>query len=194
MSRLASSEARAEARRLRDAGLSLREIAERVGFSHVSVAKWLAVPEAVDVPPAVVAPAPLLSPLDVTPDGAEPLDLASTLEFVKESMRNSRNIADEARKVGNFSAAQRATRDVAAFSAIVARLEKQAVADEGSVRYSREDIDRAIAGVRERVASLVARGLRCQDCGRKLAASWGGVDAAKLATIGVDDTGEEKRS
>lgn len=170
----------AEAQRLRRAGLSLREVAKQVGASHVTVRKWCEVAETDDEAPTspTAATAPL-SPPEIPTFEAVPL--ADSLEFVRTAMRQSFEIAHKAKDVGNYSASQRASRDVAMFAAVAARLEKQHASEGDTMRLSRADIDAATASAMTKLKALNDRGgLRCCDCDRALSISFGGMTVAEI--------------
>ena len=178
-----TDEKREEIARLCRAGLPLREIAARVGCSHVTVAKWIeraaaaekAAPEAApryaglerDEPEPSPAPAPV-PPLDDVP-------LDASIDYVRRALRESFENAKTSRETGNTNGAQKSLRDVAMLSAIAARLEKQQKEGVETHSMTKDEIDAQREKIRERVAAYQARGLRCADCGRALAASWAGI-------------------
>lgn len=161
---------------LNRAGCSLRQVAEEIGCSHVTVRKALA------AQPEAVAPAPAEPPTPgapITPGAPEPEE--SQLDFARRCARESNALAKEARAAGNFAAAQKASRDTAQYSAIIARLEKAANEAEGGHRWTNADLARAASLTTERVKKLCERPLLCSECSRALSIVWGlGEDAASL--------------
>jgi hypothetical protein len=76
--------------------------------------------------------------------------------------------------VGNSAEAQRCTRTAAGLTPVLARLERDQRDDADVLRLDRGDIEKAMRGVRERVAAILARGeLRCADCSRALSVRFG---------------------
>jgi hypothetical protein len=162
---------RAEIVRLRRSGLALREIARRVGCSHTVVSKWLARAE----PEPEPEPDPVTAVTDIAPD--------DPIAFLERSMRESYELAQEAKAVGNHTASQKCMRDITNFSAVLARMRTQANADADAdaERYSKKEIEDAFDSVRERVAAALDRPLLCAQCSRALSASFGGYSADAVA-------------
>lgn len=161
-----------EAQRLRATGVSLRDIAAQLGVSHSTVRRAL---QAVTVAPADESPEPSPrepEPLDLeTPDEPEgPVDEVTYLRALRERFLG---LSARCEAKGNLSAAQRAARDGAALSPVIARLERSR-RDEGDVfRLSRSEIEDAYKGIVEKFQMAMAeRGeLRCADCERRLSAT-----------------------
>lgn len=163
--------AKAEAIKAVQQGGSHTDAARRAGVTRSTVQRWC---KEAGISPGGVRAEPPAEP----DEGAEPEgEDQSTLDFVRGLMRRARHTAEESRAVGNYGAAQRSVRDAAQLATVVARLEKQAQAAGEGQRYSTQEINAAIEGLRERVfEALKNRPLTCAECGRKLAARMAGVE------------------
>ena len=151
-------------RELAATGMSARAIGRDVGLSHVTVSKLLRADSR--KPPQGEAAVPADKTAEPTPD-------ESHLDFARRCMRESQAIARAARAAGNFAAAQKASRDTAQYAAIVARLERTAIAEADLLRFSRAQIDEAMAALVDRVAAMCDRPLLCASCSRALSVEWG---------------------
>jgi hypothetical protein len=165
---------RAEAERLIRTGMSNLEISRAVKISDGSVRNIRkrsgADTHVADVAQAVPAPAP--EPAPAPPTAAPPKRTsdaqADTLARAKDLFEKSMAIAEQAQQDGNHQAAQRATRDAGQHAILIARLEKAKAENQDAVVIPREEIGRAMQGVRDRVRTLADVHLLCPGCGREM--------------------------
>jgi methylase of polypeptide subunit release factors len=164
---------RETAERLIGAGMNNLQISARLEISEGSVRnirKKLEASKAAHAP--TIAPA-VPSPQEPPPAPAKrtkrvPDAHADTLTRARELFEKSMAIADEATEDGNHQAAQRATRDAGAHAILIARLEKAKTDTQDSVVIPREEVQRLVQSVRERVRTLADVPLLCPDCGRQM--------------------------
>jgi transposase-like protein len=156
-------------------GRSLADVGREFEVNPMTVARWRDL-AAVLPPPIekrvekILAETQPEAPLEETFDS-----LAAT----RRMLRNAQELAAQAQREGNFTAAQRAMRDAAELMRLVARLEKIETADEDVLRISRAEIAQARESVFARLETLRARGLRCPQCDRELSIEWGNSHAEK---------------
>jgi hypothetical protein len=162
-------------------GISNREIARRVGMSHVSVAKVLK-----RTPPPLEVPAHMRAPAPVPPADDAPADDAPAIEQARYLMREAREALRAANTMGDSQLAQRQTRNAAFLMNVLARLERDEDANAGGFHITAEEVARTEATIDSRIKALSERlvpgpaapgGIRCTDCGRALSIAWG-TDAA----------------
>lgn len=166
----------AEAVRLVKAGNSLREVADAAGVSHMSVARWVkdATPAPAGVPADVKARAQrLVKKADAVapPPPVDPMagvDENDSLAFAKAQRRAYLQAAAAAQAEGSHAAAQRAHRDAAQMSILIARLEKAQAAEGDEVRIPRAELERAEAEIEARLLTLTGGPVLCGECRRKL--------------------------
>jgi hypothetical protein len=114
---------------------------------------------------------------DSAPDATEVPTLSdNSLERARAMQAELYSNANEAKAVGNYSAAQRSMRDAVGLAPIIARLEKAESGDADVLRVSRAEIDAAMASHRSKTAALLARPLLCAHCGRALSLEWASKD------------------
>jgi hypothetical protein len=107
---------------------------------------------------------------DEAPLEINPADLVAS----QQSMINTLlKLADDAKKVGNVTAAQRAMRDAQGAMTVLARLKRDLSGDADVLKISRAEIDDAMASVTARAWQLTQRPFVCQECGRKVSIAWG---------------------
>ena len=179
----------AETLKLLAAGVSLADAAEVAGVSASAVRKWAHARKkaALDAglasarrgeikpmgdfakyvdsspPPAHMAPPAPVEAVEVGDDLA-----AGFRGIMNRALK--RSAAAEA--AGNFSAAQKDSRDAVATAAIIARVEKQSAP--GSISVTAAQFAASEADLDARLAALAEReGLRCADCNRALSVAWG---------------------
>jgi hypothetical protein len=163
MSKRLSRDEEAEIRALHASGFSARALARQIGCSHTTVQNVLRAGAAAAPPPSPPGDA------EEFPSGA-PDDL---LDFARQMMRDSQRLASDARGVGNFAAAQKASRDSAAYLVIIARLQKAKGEDGDVVRVPRAAIADMMGTIRARVEAILDRPLLCAHCSRELSIEWG---------------------
>lgn len=100
-----------------------------------------------------------------------------TVAALRRLYRELQTTAAKARSVGNMSVAQRALRDAGALFNTIVRAEKMAAAADGSIHFTRAEIEDAKAAFRARVDALLAQPLTCAACGAELRALWASEDA-----------------
>ena len=115
--------------------------------------------------------------------GSDDGDDASLYERTLRMMKRAEARAVRAEADGNHSAAQRAQRDAATLMPVLARLEAARRAGADGVTFTREELEKARASVRARVAALASDlertgGISCAHCGRSI----------RLALARGDDT------
>lgn len=150
-------------------GSSHREIAERIGVSHVTVGKYLRgagvsrnAGGRAEVPPPAETPAP-------DPSEAPP----AAIEIVRELISKSRAEFRSATELGNANAARHFARTAAGLMPVLARLEREQNQDEHVLRIPRTEIAEAMGSVREKLAAIASRPLLCAHCSRQLSVEWG---------------------
>jgi hypothetical protein len=104
-----------------------------------------------------------------------------TLEAMRRTIVDLMRRGHAAEQVGNHAAAVTATKAAGELQNNLARLEAGQKEDAERFSMTRAEIDAQREKIRERVTAYQARGLRCEDCGRVLAAQWGGIDVATFA-------------
>lgn len=97
---------------------------------------------------------------------------ADALTTVRAAIVRLQALEREARAAGNFSAAQRALRDIGAAVTVAARLEKEAHGSTFALRLTEHELAEARARLDERVKALTAAPLLCENCGRELRVRW----------------------
>jgi transcriptional regulator with XRE-family HTH domain len=176
---------RAEVHALKRAGLSLREIAKRVGYSRPTITAVLTEPDPAlfQVPPAHMAP-PAAADQEVD---APPAD-APALDQVRFLIAQARAGLTDALAVGNSGLAQRQTRNAAALMSVLARLERTAADESDAVRISAAEAKQIQAQLFERMRAHLERPLLCAECNRKLSVRWGteGLDAPEGTDPGAN--------
>jgi hypothetical protein len=190
------------ARERRATGLSLPAIAaEMAKLGHpvtaMTISRWLADPSkpkevrgpkrkaAAQRPGAAMAARkPPSDPPAPVADGAAG---GTTLDVLRRQLKLTLDDC-EANRVINPKLAQQLGRDAASLANTIARLEKGEEDDSDQLRFSRRDIDQAMAGLLERIAAAaerckVAGGLLCARCSREL--------SVDLGTGGVGSVGSD---
>lgn len=160
---------RAEVHALKRAGLSLREIAKRVGISRPTITAALKEPD----PALFQAPAHMASPAVPELDADEPPADAPVLDQVRFLIAQARSGLTVALTVGDSNLAQRQTRNAAQLMNLLARLERTAADESEAVRISATEAKQIQAQLFERFAALRERPLLCTECNRKLSVRWG---------------------
>lgn len=129
--------------------------------------------------PAPSTPAPALppaatpDPLDEEPVYAElPADWDAE-SFCRQAAEDARRTAYVARASGDFRTASKAARDAASLANVLARLEANARNDRNVVTFTREELERGAALVKERLLAQAAElkangGLVCCRCSEEL--------------------------
>jgi hypothetical protein len=148
-------------------GLSNRAIGRALNSNHVTIAKVLAEGAPASPLPAHMQPAhaPLAPP--------EAPDDAPALQVVRELLSEARRQFAHATAVGNSTEAQRYARTASGLMPVLARLERDERDDDGAIRISRVELEKARASVRARYAALRSRPLQCATCARALSVSMG---------------------
>ncbi|HYQ00003.1 MAG TPA: helix-turn-helix domain-containing protein [Polyangiaceae bacterium] len=160
---------RAEVHVLKRAGLSLREIAKRVGYSRPTITAVLKESD----PAEFQAPAHMAPP--AAPDqevDAPPAD-APALDQVRFLIAQARAGLTDALAVGDSALAQRQTRNAAALMSVLARLERTAADESDAVRISSAEAKQIRAQLFERLSAHLDRPILCTECNRKLSVRWG---------------------
>lgn len=161
---------KAEIRRLAAEGQSHRKIAEKVGVSHVTVGKVLKEP----LPNALSQHLRNRPPATPPPEASEePADDAPALVQVRYLVSEAREQIRKANAIGDSQLAQRQVRNAAYLSNVLARLEKVEAADSDLLRFSKREIDQAMASLLERVRAVCDRPLLCAECSRQLSVDLG---------------------
>jgi hypothetical protein len=164
----------AEAVRLVRAGTSLRDVAEAAGVSYATIKRWA---DAAPPPEATAAAADVKARarklVDRTPAEPPPVDPMAgvdendSLAFARAQRRAYLLAAKQAQAEGSHAVAQRAHRDAAQMSILIARLEKQAQ-DGDAITISRADLERAKATIDARILALTSGPIFCGECRKKL--------------------------
>lgn len=149
-------------------GMSIRDAATQHGVPKSTVGRWAKLLEADAPEPTPILPAPKAPSPEDPPDAS-----TDALTATRTLHRQTISLAEEARRVGNVGAAQRAMRDAAALVTVIARLEKAERQDGDVLRISRAEIVAAQIRQRERLRALLERPLLCAHCGRALSVDWG---------------------
>lgn len=182
-----------EALRLLGVGNSSRTVAEQIRkrfrrpCSEAAVRKWARdadidkAPESAPESAAPIRDSEDAAPLDPVNGADAPAlsesddadDDASLYDRTLRMMKRAEARAKRAEADGNHSAAQRAQRDAATLMPVLARLDAQRKAGADGVTFAREDLEKARASVRARVAALAADlertgGIVCSSCGRRI--------------------------
>lgn len=161
-------------------GVSLRDAAQTAGVSEGAVRQWIKkgkrLPSGTVAPPAFPSAPPIPDHM-APPTPAEPaVEVGNDMVAGVRAMMNralQRSAAAEA--AGNFSSAQRDSRDAAAMATVLARLTRSEAEDRDVIRVTAVDIAAADADLTARLAAHIERGgvLRCADCSRALSVAWG---------------------
>lgn len=185
MNRTISDETRAEVERLLDTGMSnlaiarqLTERGTRISEGSVRLIKKTRNVVKASAPersvPARVEPEP--EPVsEPAPEADETLTRAlsssagqSTLQRTRALFEKATRLVEKAEKDGNHTAAQRAMRDCGQYAILIARLEKAEAETKDTIALSKEDIDRGLKGLSDKLQTLASVPLTCSECGRAL--------------------------
>lgn len=124
--------------------------------------------------PSIEAPAPLpdhMAPPTPPPEAVEVgHDLVGT---VRAMLTRTLTRSAAAEGAGNYTAAQRDSRDAAALVTVLARLTRSEAEESEVLRISRSEIADLEHSMRERVAAILNRPLLCAHCSRELSVAWG---------------------
>jgi hypothetical protein len=167
-----TEEQRAEAIRLLRTGMSNIEVGKQTGMSEGSVRLLKKTMALESAPPAAVAPveapAPKPAPAAVAPVEAPAPVVLDSLGRARQLQSKAFALAEAAERDGNHTAAARALRDAGAQALLIARLEKAAALTQDAITLPREEIERAVHNVKERLQTLANVPLTCPDCGREM--------------------------
>lgn len=154
-------------------GLKTRAIADQLGVSHVSVARWLKeAPAVAPAPPLKAAPAPEAPPPAEAEAAAPAAGMAGALADLRGLLTELRGALRLAKDAGHHAAAASAMGSMARLMPVLARLEKTQAEEKDAMRVSLADIEQAGREVDALFDAYDSRPLHCADCGRKLSISW----------------------
>lgn len=155
------------------AGCSLRDAAETLGVTEGTIRAWKK--RGGGSPPAATAPAETvpdhMAPPTPPPEAVEVgHDLVGS---VRAMLNRTLTRSAAAEGAGNYTAAQRDSRDAAALVTVLARLSRSEAEDAEVLRISRVEIGELKVSLTERVAAILNRPLLCAHCSRALSVAWG---------------------
>jgi hypothetical protein len=165
---------KAEALRLLSVGVTTREAQaqlKRRFREHVGEGTLRAWAKAADAaPPASEGPPPPTAPAPPATVAPAPQDV---YEHTRTQLATSIQRAEEASAIGNYTAAQRFSKQIVDYTLLLARLDKERRSDTDVVTIPRAELERARAAMHDRVSKLkddLARtgGLVCSNCGREI--------------------------
>lgn len=155
------------------AGVSLAEAARTAGVSEGAVRQWIKKAKA---KPSAPPPAGLPSIPDhmAPPPPAEAVEVGHDMVAGVRAMMNRallRSAAAEA--AGNYTSAQRDSRDAAQMATVLARLTRSEAEDRDILRISRSEVASIEEQLRERIAAILSRPMLCAECSRALSVTFG---------------------
>ena len=155
------------ARQATESGASQVEIAEVVGVSKGAVARWQKV---YGWTPRTPMPAALAAATFDGPPVEEPEPEWSDDMLVNQKNDYRRLViqARDARKMGNFTSAQRSMRDAVNLANDIQRAERARQAGTDVITIPRAEVDAIHADNRDKIARMIERPLLCAECGRRL--------------------------
>lgn len=145
------------------AGHERRTIAAELGISKNTLDHWareIALEERPEEAAAPAAPAP------------EAECSGGYVEQIEHMRDRALQMSREAQEVGNYTAAQRFSKQAIDASLMLDRVRKREGDQQGGLVISPEALADATARVRARITALAERGLLCAECGRALSIAW----------------------